>query len=110
MREMKRRIARHMMELAGIEKINKRRFDAPARKIATGDNGAPKLDRKASYFALHWKAYLDPESKEREALHNKLRREAALAARRDPRPGKGKRIAPWPLAPRAPMAAKGAKG
>ena len=54
MREIKRKIARHMMELAGIEHINLKMTTVDARG---------KVE-KHSYFAKHWKAYMDPGSDE----------------------------------------------
>ena len=78
MRSMRRQIARHMMELAERK---------PGQAIA-------RAAKKKSYFALHWKAYLDPESDERKALHAKLKREFALARRKAPTK---RMIQPWPL-------------
>lgn len=86
MRSMRRQIARHMMELAEIEKINKKRFDVDIGKPGKPGQAIASAAKKKSYFALHWKAYLDPESDERKALHAKLKREFAMAM-----------IQPWPL-------------
>ena len=87
MREIKRKIARHMMELAGIEHIN--------RKMTTVD--ARGKVEKHSYFAKHWKAYMDPGSDERKTLHAKLRAKEARRKQLDPtyRPV----LKPWPLKP-----------
>lgn len=79
MRSMRRQIARHIMELAKIEKINKKRFDVGIGKPEKPGQAIASAAKKKSYFALHWKAYLDPESDERKALHAKLRREFAMA-------------------------------
>ena len=52
MRDLKRSIARAMMESQGIPRINKKR---PVQK---GD----KVEYK-SFFAQHWREFLDPNSK-----------------------------------------------
>lgn len=52
MRELKRSIARAMMESQGIPRINKKR---PVQK---GDKVIYK-----SFFAQHWREFLDPNSK-----------------------------------------------
>ena len=52
MRDLKRSIARAMMESQGIPRINKKR---PVQK---GDNVIYK-----SFFAQHWREFLDPNSK-----------------------------------------------
>lgn len=88
MRELKRSIARHMMEIHGIEQINKPKYTRP------GKPGTPNNNKKASFFALNWKDYLNPESRQRESLHKMLRTREA----RYPR-GNGKTTcSPWPLA------------
>lgn len=74
MRELKRSIARHMMELHGMEQINKKKFSRPFKP------GELDKGKRTSFFALHWKAYLNPESKERKALHAALRRHEARNA------------------------------
>lgn len=84
---MKCRLARHMMELNGIEQINKKKIEA--RRMVRGI----ETPAKTSYFAKHWRDYLDPESKERKALHAKLMLEAARAKRREP---KKLVLRPWP--------------
>lgn len=96
---MERQIARHMMELADIDQINKKKFKAPNKK-AKGLRLKPDDGRKTSYFALHWRAYLDPESNERKALHSKLLREFEMELRKKPtrriKPTRVPRILPWP--------------
>ena len=65
-RELKRSIARRMMEIHGVKRINKKnRIDY---RKESKDN--PK---KVSFFSLHWKEYLDPESEYRKDLANKLK-------------------------------------
>ena len=81
---MKRQLARHMMELAGIEKKNKKRITVNEE---TGE--------KASYFAIHWRAYLDPRSEEREALHKKILGDFNREMKKNPR--KGPVMTPWPV-------------
>ena len=56
MRELKRSIARHLMKLQGIERINKKQF-----RVYNG-NGA-NTGKRQSYFARHWREYLDPSNK-----------------------------------------------
>jgi len=87
MRELKRNIARHMMEMNGITQINKKRFD---KRDANGN-----LIGRESYFSRNWKKYLDPESDVRKVLHNKLRRAEADYMRRYQKPI---RVHTWPLA------------
>ena len=65
MRELKRSIARHLMQIHGMEQINKPKYTRPG----TSDN-----NKKASFFALNWRDYLNPESHQRDALHKMLRR------------------------------------
>ena len=79
MRELKRSIARHLMEMHGQRQINKRRFDAPARKPGRGPIH-PGVGRKVSFFAMHWKDYLNPESVYRKDLEKNLKRQAARRA------------------------------
>lgn len=66
MRELKRSIARNLMKIHGIEQINKKKFLVPGSKT------------KRSYFSLHWKDYLNPESDQRKDLRKKLERRYAL--------------------------------
>lgn len=54
MRELKRSIARHLMQLHGVTRINKPQF------TETRKDG---IAVKRSYFSRHWREYLDPESK-----------------------------------------------
>lgn len=85
MRELKRSIARHMMELHGVEQINKQKYTRPVKE------GEIDRGKKTSYFALHWKNYLNPASPERKDLHKKLRVQNARA--QYPR-GNGKTFVP----------------
>lgn len=66
MRELKRSIARNLMKMHGVEQINKKKFLLPGSK------------KKRSYFSLHWKDYLNPESEQRKDLRKKIERAAAL--------------------------------
>jgi len=86
MREIKRNIARHMMEVAGVKQMNKRNKENP---LKTNKWGAPI---KTSYFALHWKEYLDPKSSYRKALENQQMAVAARLYRRFYKPVR----AAWP--------------
>lgn len=101
MRSMKRQMARHMMELAGVRRINEKKssLDMETGKVV-----------KASYFAKHWKAYMDPESDERKALASILKARHARDQRRANAARKpGQRYVwlppPWPLT-RAEMGRK----
>ena len=73
MRELKRSIARHLMEMHGVEKINKKQFEPRARN---GEQKQPNSGKKVSFFSMHWKEYLDPASDYRKALEKKLRYDA----------------------------------
>ena len=87
MRDIKRRIARHLMELHGVEQINKKKYIQRAR------DGQADGVRKKSFFALHWREYLDPVSDYRKDLENKLKRAAnkrGLATGKDVEPA-------WPV-------------
>ena len=86
MREIKRNIARHMMEVAGVKQKNKRNKENP---LKTDKWGVPI---KTSYFALHWKEYLNPNSSYRKALE---REQLGVAARLYRRVYKPVRAA-WP--------------
>lgn len=87
MRELKRSIARHLMEMSGIAQINKRNKENPMKRDRYG------VSTKTSYFALHWREYLDPKSPYRRSLENKLRAHAARQSNMA-----GKRIMPgWPV-------------
>ena len=86
MRELKRSIARHMMEVAGVKQINKRDKENPMR---TNRYGIPK---KTSYFSLHWKEWLDSKSSFRKSLE---REQLSVAARLYRRVYKPVRAA-WP--------------
>ena len=86
MREIKRNIARHMMEVAGVKQKNKRNKENPMK---TDKWGVPI---KTSYFALHWKEYLNPNSSYRKALE---RQQLSMAARLYRRVYKPVRAA-WP--------------
>ena len=78
-RQIKRSIARHLMEIHGVTRINKKQFTRPAK-------GRGRLQRndgkKVSFFALHWRDYLNPASTYRKSLEAQLKREAALQTRR----------------------------
>lgn len=69
MRELKRSIARNLMKMHGIEQINKKKFLVSGAKT------------KRSYFSLHWRDYLNPESEQRKDLRKKLERRRGLMAR-----------------------------
>ena len=86
MREIKRNIARHMMEVAGVKQKNKRNKENPMK---TDKWGVPI---KTSYFALHWREYLNPNSSYRKALE---RQQLSMAARLYRRVYKPVRAA-WP--------------
>ncbi|MBO7385658.1 MAG: hypothetical protein J6U63_04900 [Clostridia bacterium] len=94
MRELKRSIARHMMELHGIDKINKKKHWKPAKRGKHSSEYQKQNDgRMVSFFSLHWKEYLDPESKLRKNLENGLKREAIRQSR-----AYGKPVQPqWPV-------------
>ena len=68
MRELKRSIARHLMQLHGVMRINKPQF------TETRKDG---IAVKRSYFARHWREYLDPESK----INKRVRRFARKAGK-----------------------------
>lgn len=94
MRDIKRSIARHLMELHGMTQINKKKHQKPTttnkqRSIFKEQNDG----RKVSFFSLHLKEYLDPESKLRKSLESELKRSAMLQSRRYGKPVK----APWPV-------------
>ena len=83
-RSLKRSIARHIMEIDGAYQINKKKYQRPK-----GKNLA-----EVSFFSLHWKDYLNPNSVYRKNLTNRLLREAARQTR-----AYGKLVrAPWPAA------------
>lgn len=86
MREIKRNIARHMMEVAGVKQKNKRNKENPMK---TDKWGVPI---KTSYFALHWREYLNPDSSYRKSLE---RQQLSMAARLYRRVYKPVRAA-WP--------------
>ena len=86
MREIKRNIARNMMEVAGVKQKNKRNKENPMK---TDKWGVPI---KTSYFALHWREYLNPNSSYRKALE---RQQLSMAARLYRRVYKPVRAA-WP--------------
>lgn len=69
MRELKRSIARNLMKMHGIEQINKKKFLIPGSK------------KKRSYFSLHWRDYLNPESEQRKDLRKKAERALAFYRR-----------------------------
>lgn len=86
MREIKRQIARHLMEMHGVEQINKKKYQDKRSKN-------PDSARKVSFFALHWKEYLDPESGYRKDLERQLKRQVA----RQSLAGRKQLTAPWPV-------------
>lgn len=63
MRELKRGVARTLMNIHGIRQINKKKFQEE-------DKG------KRSYFAIHWRDYLNPKSDQRKDLRWRLERAA----------------------------------
>lgn len=63
MRELERSVARTLMNIHGIKQINKKKFQEE-------DRG------KKSYFALHWRDYLNPKSDQRKDLRRRLERAA----------------------------------
>lgn len=94
MRELKRSIARHLMEMHGIDQINKKKHWKPTNTGKNKSQYQHQNDGKmVSFFSLHWKEYLDPESRQRKALEAGLKRDALRQAR-----AYGKRVtAPWPV-------------
>ena len=83
MRSLKRSIARHLVEMHGVQQINKKRIN----KSVKGKS------KKVSFFSLHWREYLDPTSKYRKSLANQLKRDAVIQTCRY-----GKRVSPsWPV-------------
>ena len=83
-RQIKRSIARHLMEMHGITQINKKQFTRPAKRRGLFQKNYGK---KVSFFALHWRDYLNPASAYRKSLEAQLKREARRHG--------GK--APWPV-------------
>lgn len=83
-RQIKRSIARHLMEMHGVTQINKKQYTRPAkgRDLRQRNKG-----KKVSFFALHWRDYLDPTSAYRKNLEAHLKRDAR---------GHGD-VAPWPV-------------
>lgn len=69
MRELKRSVARNLMKMHGVEQINKKKFLIPGGKA------------KRSYFSLHWRDYLNPESEQRKDLRKKIERVVAFRRR-----------------------------
>ena len=57
MRSLRRSIARARMEQAGVSRINKRR-------IWDDKAGSKHEGGFRSYFAMNWRKYLDPKTKE----------------------------------------------
>lgn len=53
MRKLKRSIARNMMQLAGIERINK-------KNRAVFDKNGKDTGKRVSYFSLHWRDFVEP--------------------------------------------------
>ena len=57
MREIRRQIARHLMEMHGVEQINRKKYQ---EKRSKAGQAKPDSVRKVSFFALHWREYLEP--------------------------------------------------
>ena len=94
MRELKRSIARHLMEMHGMTQINKKKHWKPTSTGGRRSTFQQQNDgRMVSFFSLHWKEYLDPESKLRKNLEAGLKREALRQTRAYGKPVK----APWPV-------------
>lgn len=93
-RSLERSIARHLMELHGVDQINKKKHWKPNRTGGRRSLYQKQNDGKmVSFFSLHWKEYLDPESKLRKNLESGLKREAIRQTRAYGKPVK----APWPV-------------
>lgn len=86
-RDIKRNMARRMMEIHGARQINKKKYFHPMQTDANGNS------KKVSFFALHWKDYLNPESDYRKDLDRKLK---AMTARFNRTHGTHFH-APWPV-------------
>ena len=97
MRDIERSIARHLMELHGVKNINRKKFRRKAKsgKIKTFQDLQDKMNegKKVSFFALHWKEYLDPESSYRKDMERQLKRDALLQTKKYGKPV----TAPWPV-------------
>jgi len=94
MRDIERNIARHLMEMHGMKKINKKNRWKPSNSKKNKSLYQQQNDGKmVSFFSLHWKEYLDPQSKYRKALESELKREAIRQSRAYGKPVK----APWPV-------------
>lgn len=93
-RSLKRSIARHLMEMAGVRQINKKTHRRPPKPSKhQGPFDRPDTGRLVSAFSMQWKAYLDPTSPQRKALEAQLKREAVLKSRQS-----GMKIrAAWPV-------------
>ena len=50
MREIRRQIARHLMEMHGVEQINRKKYQ---EKRSKAGQAKPDSVRKVSFFALH---------------------------------------------------------
>ena len=83
MRTIRRSVARYRMKECGYERMNKARFtDGPRDK---GGKIIPGKATTRSAFAIHWKAFLNPASKEYQSWvrvmkrkENTRRKQAAL--------------------------------
>lgn len=94
MRELKRSIARHLMEMHGMTQINKKQHWKPTSTGGRKSQFQQHNDgRMVSFFSLHWKEYLNPESKLRKSLESGLKRDAIRKSRLYGKPFK----APWPV-------------
>lgn len=94
MRELKRSIARHLMEMHGMTQINKKKHWKPTTTGGRRSTFQQQNDgRMVSFFSLHWKEYIDPKSNFRRSLESGLKRDAIRKSRLYGKPFE----APWPV-------------
>lgn len=94
MRELKRSIARHLMQMHGMTQINKKKHWKPTSTGGRRSTFQQQNDGKmVSFFSLHWKEYIDPKSNFRRSLETRLKRDALRRARALGKPVE----APWPV-------------
>lgn len=94
MRSLRRSIARHLMEMHGVDQINKKKHWKSNRTGRRKSLYQKQNDGKmVSFFSLHWKEYLDPESNYRKDLERQLKLEAIRQTRACSKPVK----ASWPV-------------
>lgn len=75
MRSLRRSIARARMEQAGVSRINKRR-------IWDDKAGSKHEGGFRSYFAMNWRKYLDPKTKEYKwAMKGLTKKKPGIAAK-----------------------------